>query len=101
MQLNPIIAAPQTQAQKPTSLVTPAVQATIAPAVATQLQAAPLSRTQTTGAAQAVGRNEGANNPRSGTETNQSVDTAAGALNARAVGGVGAKRRGMTLDVTV
>lgn len=90
-----------TQAQKPISLVNPAVQAAIMPAVATQLQSAPLTRTQTTTAATAAGRSDGSNSSRSGTDTRRSVDTAAGALDARATGPVSGKRRGSTLDVSV
>lgn len=101
MQLNPIITAPTAQTQKPISLVTPAVQAMVAPAVATQLQSAPLTRTQTTTAATAAGRSDRSNASRSGSDTGRSVDTAAGALDARATGPIAGRRRGSSLDVSV
>ena len=99
MQLNPAISAPQVL--KPLPLITPTVQASIAPAVVAQQQAAPTVRTQTTQAAQATGRSDGSRGTQTSTTGGQSVDTAANVLNARTNGVSGGRRRGSTLDVSV
>jgi hypothetical protein len=88
---------PALQAQRPTPAFTPNVQAAVVP-VAANLQAATLTRTQTTMAATASGRSDGSRSSQSGTQTDQSVDSQANTLRARANG---APRRGSALDVSV
>lgn len=99
MQLNAATYAPVVP--KPQPLVTPTVQAAIAPVAAAQ-QTAPQTRTQTLQAPQAAGRSENGREAQTGTGTGRSLDTQAGAVNARTNGtGYGLPRRGMRLDVSV
>lgn len=100
MQLNPLPFTPQ--AFKPTPPPTPAAQAAfVTAALISQPTAAP-TRTQTVQAPQAAGKADGARTSQNSTETTQSKDTLAGAVNARTNGvGYGARHRGTQLDVTV
>lgn len=98
MQLNPFI-----QATQPAKPITPAVQATLAPAVvAAQATTTQAVRTQTAQATAGVGRTDQPRDSQSGTNTAQSNDTRANASIARSNGGgYRTAHRGMQLNVTV
>lgn len=100
MQLNPLPFTPQ--AFKPTPPPTPAAQAAfVTAALISQPTAAP-TRTQTASAPQAAGKADGTRSAQNGTDTPQSKDTLASAVNARTNGvGYGQRHRGTQLDVTV
>lgn len=98
MQLNPLPFTPQVA--KPTALATPAAQAAVVTAALTSQPAAQISRTQTVYASQATGKTDHARTAQSGTDTGDSRDTRAGAVNAR-TNGAGYRGRGSVLDLSV
>lgn len=99
MQFNPVISPIQAKPQPP---MTPAAQVAATPAVAAAQQTVPQVRTQTAQAPQASGKSDHSQNTRSGTDTGQSRDTLANAVQARTNGtGYRAQGRGTLLDVLV
>lgn len=79
-----------------------AAQVAVTPAVVAAQQTVPQVRTQTAAAPQASGKADQSRDTRTGTETGQSRDTMANAIQARTNGtGYRAQGRGSLLDVLV
>jgi len=95
MDLTPAVAPFVAKPQQP---MTPSAQAALSPAMAAAQQTVHVTRTQTIQAPQAAGKMEQSRDTRTGTETGQSVDPGAGAVNARANHH---QPRGSLLDVHV
>ncbi len=82
--------------------MTSAAQVAVTPAVAAAQQTVPQVRTQTAQAPQATGKSDQPRDTKSGTDTGQSRDTMANAIQTRTnAGGYRAQGRGTRLDVSV
>ena len=96
MDLTPAVAPFVAKPQQP---ITQSVQAALTPGMAAAQQTMSVARTQTLQAPVATGKTDTPRDTRSSTDTGQSVDPGAGAVNARANGGH--MPRGSLLDVHV
>lgn len=99
MQFNLVISPIQAKPQPP---MTSAAQVAVTPAVAAAQQTVPQVRTQTAQAPQATGKSDQSRDTKSGTDTGQSRDTMANAIQTRTnATGYRAQGRGTRLDVSV